>query len=364
MPRTLLDLLRQKYPKAKITTLKRMVEAGRVRVGGGRASRLKQIVDDTAGVEVIERSTEKLYGASAHGSTGKFPTKPNGRRPRGDLRIVYEDQDVLVVNKPAGLLTSTGPREKRPTLLAAVRAYLDETAPGAIVGLVHRLDRDASGLLVFSKSDAAYRSLKTQFFHHTVARVYLAVTEGRPTPVAGRIESRLRERADGTVFTVTEAGPGVDKGQVAITEYETVRAGPRSLLRVKLHTGRKHQIRVHLSERGVPIVGDPVYGKQAAKRLADQTADALRRTGSPRQPISRREKLRRAARRPDSTRGAIARPDDARSDGSRRDDAKANRLLLAAVTLEFDHPRTGRRISLTVDPPEDFNIPEKPAVSG
>jgi 23S rRNA pseudouridine1911/1915/1917 synthase len=182
-----------------------------------------------------------------------------------DWRIVFEDRDVLVVEKPAGLLTSTVPRERRPTLLAAVREYVLAKHPKARLGLIHRLDRDAAGLLVFSKSNLAYQSLKTQFFKHTVTRSYIALVEGKPNPDRGTIRSRLEERADGTVYSTRDPR----KGQLAITDFETIKTtGPtrpgsvvRSILRVSLHTGRKHQVRVHLAERGMPIVGDPMYGK-------------------------------------------------------------------------------------------------------
>src|SRR5437773_11726873 len=96
------------------------------------------------------------------------------------LQIVYEDRDIVVIDKPAGLLTSTVPRERRPTAAALLRQYLDSRQPRARLGIIHRLDRDASGVLVFSKNDAAYRSLKQQFFHHTVQREYEALVHGRP----------------------------------------------------------------------------------------------------------------------------------------------------------------------------------------
>jgi RluA family pseudouridine synthase len=218
--------------------------------------------------------------AAARTVPASAPKAGASRDPR--LRIAYEDDDLLVVDKPPGLLTSTVPREKRPTLLAIVRRHVEGN--GAIangrardsgvrkrartraeseprVGLIHRLDRDAAGLLVFSKNHEAYRSLKQQFFDHTVERVYTAVVAGVPTPRAGRIESRLVERADGTVHSTDRPGAG----EFAATEYETIEEGRRrSVLRVKLHTGRKHQIRVHLSERGVPILGDAVYGRDNA----------------------------------------------------------------------------------------------------
>jgi 23S rRNA pseudouridine1911/1915/1917 synthase len=200
------------------------------------------------------------------------------------LRIVYEDRDVLVVDKPAGLLTSTTPREKRATLLKMVREYVARREPRARIGLIHRLDRDASGLLVFSKNDLAYRSLKTQFFKHTVSRVYEAVVHGKPLPTKGRIESRLIEWRDGSVHSTKEHA----KGQRAITDYELIEQMPgRAVLRVTLLTGRKHQIRAQLSERGWPIVGDHVYGDVNAK----------------------------------------------------------GPLMLKAMKLEFDHPRTGRRMT-------------------
>jgi 23S rRNA pseudouridine1911/1915/1917 synthase len=161
-------------------------------------------------------------------------------------------------------LTSTVAREKRPTALAIVRAYVRDHAPKARVGLIHRLDRDASGLLVFSKSALAYESLKSQFYHRTAGRVYLAITANQPQPTQGTIESNLVEWADGTVHSTKQAG----KGESAVTHYELFdQRRDRYLLRITLQTGRKHQIRAHLCERGWPIVGDRLYGGIEAPRL-------------------------------------------------------------------------------------------------
>src|SRR5438105_196125 len=182
------------------------------------------------------------------------------------LRIIYEDADVLIVDKPAGLLTSTVPRERRPTLLKMVREYVAANDPRARVGLIHRLDRDASGLLVFSKNHQAYESLKSQLFHRTIDRIYLAVVRGKLNPPAGQIESRLVELPNGSVRTSRRPG----HGERGITEYKVINTrGEFQLLRVKLLTGRKHQIRAHLSERGARIVGDRVYGPEddSASRL-------------------------------------------------------------------------------------------------
>jgi RluA family pseudouridine synthase len=173
------------------------------------------------------------------------------------------------------------------------------------VGLIHRLDRDASGLLVFSKTHEAYVSLKRQFFEHSVERVYTAVAEGVPTPRAGRVESRLVERADGTVYSTRQPG----KGERAVTDYEVVEErNRRSLIRVSLHTGRKHQIRVHLSQRGSPIVGDTMYA---------------RLEGPP-------------------TRKGPSRP------------ATPERLMLAATRLSLTHPRTGARMTFERPAPGSF----------
>jgi RluA family pseudouridine synthase len=265
---TLQAHLRALFPTAKNQTLKQMVEEGRVSVNRIRAKKLSQPLAAGDDVRVNQRP-----------SRPKQPSKAS----LAPLKLVHEDEDVLVIDKPAGLLTSTGPREKRPTALAIVREYVQATSPKARLGLIHRLDRDAGGLLVFSKSDLAYQSLKTQFFKHTVERVYQAVVRGTPNPKKGRIDSRLVERADGTMRSTDEHA----QGERAITDYEVVeqRKG-EATLRVTLHTGRKHQIRLQLSERGWPIVGDVVYGE-----------------GEP------------------------------------------GGLQLRAIRLVFDHPRTGRRVT-------------------
>jgi RluA family pseudouridine synthase len=206
------------------------------------------------------------------------------------LKIVHEDRDILVIDKPAGLLTSTVPREKRPTALALVREHVAASDPRARVGLIHRLDRDASGLLVFSKNHEAFRSLKQQFFKHTVDRTYMTVVHGKLNPPRGQIESRLVELPDGSVRSTRRA----DAGERAISEYQVIRtSGDLSLVRVTLLTGRKHQIRVHLSERGAAILGDPVYA-----------------------PV---------------------------------DSPRASRLLLMAAELAFDHPGTHKRMYFQLD---------------
>lgn len=298
-----------------------MLQAGRVTINGRRVISASRPVGGKD--EVIVSEKHNVRGADSVRQIAIATGRGLGRRAsRGapiDLAIVYEDADVLVVDKPAGLLTSTVPRERRPTLLAAVRSRGAERDERHI-GLIHRLDRDASGLLVFSKTHEAYLSLKGQFFAHAVERVYTAVVEGVPTPRSGRVETRLIERADGTVYSA--ARPGV--GQRAVTEYEVVEegaglSGRRSLVRVTLQTGRKHQIRVHLSERDAPVVGDTMYA------------------GPARAPQWKQKRFTKGDTRP-------------------RPSPPAERLMLAATKLAFDHPRTGHRMIFQRPAPETFAL--------
>jgi 23S rRNA pseudouridine1911/1915/1917 synthase len=237
----LLDRLREEFPTAKQATLRRMVREGRVQVNGKKAARTDLNVGKEDRVVV--------------GAGKKF-------LPRLPFDVLYEDRDVIVIDKPAGMLTSTNARERRPTAFAAVRQYVQEREPGARVGLVHRLDRDASGLLVFAKNSRALSSLKGQFARHSVTRVYHAIVS--PAPRDGRrIESFLVERADGSVHSTNVPG----RGQKAITRFSVAKCrGEFALLRVELETGRKHQIRAQLSEAGFGVVGDEMYGEKVCDK--------------------------------------------------------------------------------------------------
>src|SRR3954464_9242831 len=177
---TLFDWLVQKFPNAKKQTLRDMVKQRRVTINGKAAKTVKEVVGESDRV-VVDKRPERA------------------RASIEPLKIIHEDEDVLVVFKPPGLLTSTTVRERRATAIALVRDYLADREPRARAGIVHRLDRDASGLLVFSKNNAAHRALKKQFFKHTVNREYLAVVQGMVSPPTGRIESYLVELSDGAV---------------------------------------------------------------------------------------------------------------------------------------------------------------------
>jgi 23S rRNA pseudouridine1911/1915/1917 synthase len=280
---TLHDRLSRDFPSAKRQTLKRMVQNRRVKINGVVARRLDQAIESDDRV-IVDAAREKIAPV-----------------PRLPFAIIHEDQDILVIDKPAGLLTSTVPREPRPTAIAAVREYLRVTDPAARAGLIHRLDRDASGLLVFSKNNPAFDSLKKQFFHHSVSRFYHAIVSPPPKKSSRRIESFLVERADGSVHSALGAG----RGQRAVTTFDVAKCrGQFALLRIKLHTGRKHQIRVHLSENGSPVLGDVQYGGKPHKKG----------------------------------------------------------IMLAAVELAFDHPRTGKRAVFTIPAASDRIVAEFTAI--
>jgi 23S rRNA pseudouridine1911/1915/1917 synthase len=183
------------------------------------------------------------------------------------IRVLFEDDAVIVVEKPAGLLTMATETEKERTVYAMLRAAANRKRPPEKIFIVHRLDREASGLLVFAKTIEAKEKLQDQFKDHSAGRKYIAVAEGRVSPENFTIRSFLAENAAFRVYSTKKKS----MGKLAVTHVHVIRGNPKmTLVEVRLETGRKHQIRVHLAERGNPIVGDKTYGSRSnpLQRLA------------------------------------------------------------------------------------------------
>ena len=229
---TLLERLGALFPQASRKSLTQWLKAGRVSVND-RVVRDGRAVLGPADTIALRRR-------------GQIPFPPG-------LRLVHEDPDILVVDKPPGLLTIATERERQRTAYRILGEYL--AAHGGRPFIVHRLDRETSGLLVFAKSPEAKRRLQSQFEARAVERVYLAAVEGRVKADQGRLESRL---AQDRSLRVRPAKAGKE----AITHYRVLarRAGT-TVLELRLGTGRRHQIRVQLAELGHPIVGDRLHAR-------------------------------------------------------------------------------------------------------
>jgi 23S rRNA pseudouridine1911/1915/1917 synthase len=232
--------------------------------------------------------------------------RPSARTPAAPptpgFQIVFEDGHLVVIEKPAGVSSVPYERKESGTALDLIRAaWRSQKRPATATPLytVHRLDKDTSGLLCFAKTRLAERALHRVFQQHTAERAYLACAQGRVEP--GRIESYLiANRGDGL-----RGSARGEHGQRAVTHVEVIERLPAATLcRVRLETGRTHQIRIHLSEQGHPLVGETVYIR-----------DLLRRGGRP---------------------------------------LPSDRLLLHAATLALPHPVTALPLSFTSDPPPDF----------
>jgi len=186
-----------------------------------------------------------------------------------DLVVVHEDADLIVIDKPAGLVVHPAPGNPDRTLVNALIAHCGEGLPGIggerRPGIVHRLDKDTSGLLVAAKSEAAHRDLVAQFAARSIERRYLALVWGVPEPAEGAVEGNIgRSPANRKKMAVLARG-----GRPARTRYRVERAfagRAASLVRCRLETGRTHQIRVHLAHIGHGILGDPLYGRPAGRR--------------------------------------------------------------------------------------------------
>jgi 23S rRNA pseudouridine1911/1915/1917 synthase len=215
------------------------------------------------------------------------PAAPASAAPQDiPLTIVHEDEHLLIVDKPAGLVVHPAAGNPDGTLVNALlhhcRGQLSGIGGVARPGIVHRIDKDTSGLLVVAKTDAAHEGLARQFADHTIERAYLAIVSGTPLPPAGSISGTIaRSRVNRKKMAVVEDG----RGKHAVTHYRTLKTfDEAALVECRLETGRTHQVRVHMSSIGHALLGDPVYGRTpkslktllAAERFSRQALHAAR----------------------------------------------------------------------------------------
>jgi len=281
--------LRARFPMASRGTIQRLIEQGAIRVN-------RQLVKPTHHPhigEVIEVAWPE-------------PKSPDAQPEDIPLDILFEDDELLVINKPAGIVVHPSAGHEEHTLVNALlhhcRGQLSGIGGVARPGIVHRLDMETSGCLVVAKNDTTHLALSAQFAGRSVAKAYLAIVCGELPPESGEICAAIARHPNHRKrMAVTKGGR---KARTTYRVLEQLRAA--TLVEAQPHTGRTHQIRVHFQHLGHPLVGDPVYGKRQSQQVAELTGYT------------------------------------------------APRHLLHAHKLSFKHPRTGETLSLEAPPPADF----------
>jgi 23S rRNA pseudouridine1911/1915/1917 synthase len=256
-------------------------------------SRLKQLIlsgDVASDGNVIRNPARKVKGGQTFVVILPEPDDATPQAQAIPLDIRFEDAHLIVIDKPAGLVVHPAPGNPDGTLVNALIAHCGDSLAGIggvrRPGIVHRLDKDTSGLLVVAKTDAAHRALSRDFAARRVSRAYAAVVWGVPLPAEGEIAGNIgRSMINRKKMAVV----GTARGKPAVTRYKVERTfGDRAaLIECRLLTGRTHQIRVHLAERGHPLVGDPIYGGRPARR-SGRSKTAIVAASFPRQALHAR----------------------------------------------------------------------------
>jgi 23S rRNA pseudouridine1911/1915/1917 synthase len=251
------QFLAKQLPEFSRSRLQQLIRDGFVRLNNS-TSRPRQIIRVGDKIELTEPPLEKIE------------TLPE----QIPLEILFEDNDLIVINKPAGLVVHPGAGHREHTLVNALLNHcstLSGIGGKERPGIVHRIDKETSGCLVIAKNDAAHRGLSRQFADRTVEKTYLAIVTGKLSKTAGVIEEKIgRHPIDRQRMSATSV-----RGRAARTEYRVVRSSERaSLVECRLHSGRTHQIRVHLHHLGHPVLGDKVYAPRLAKEFPRQMLHA------------------------------------------------------------------------------------------
>ena len=264
-------------PELSRSRLKALIEQGHLRLLGPAGS--AATIDDPA----LRVKPGQVFALTLPAAA---PAQPVGQTM--DLKIAYEDDDLIVIDKPAGLVVHPAPGNPDRTLVNALIAHCGASLSGIggerRPGIVHRIDKDTSGLIVAAKNDAAHKALSEAFAAHDIERAYLCLVWGVPAPLSGEITGNIgRHPVDRKRMAVVAKG-----GKHAVTRYRVLKSFGlgAALVECRLLTGRTHQIRVHMAKIGHPLIGDPVYGKPTPARRARLSPAARKAAeGFPRQAL-------------------------------------------------------------------------------
>ncbi len=240
---------------------------------GSRAAAQRLIDDGLVRVDGVPRPKRYALGEGETVTVQETPPRPVEAVPEAEYRIAYEDEHLIVVDKPAGVVVHPGQGHVQGTLVQALAGRVAGGPDPERPGVVHRLDRDTSGLLVLARDERVHAALQQALRERRLTREYLALVDGRPPARSGTIDAPLgRDRR-----VRTRMSSDTDNPRRAVTHFETEQAFEgATLLRVRLETGRTHQIRAHLLAIGNPVAGDPEYGRRGQFGLRRQFLHAAR----------------------------------------------------------------------------------------